>query len=101
MTTTDLQQLLANKSWRAEFMAIDDGSLRIFLQDTNTGDCGLLAVEPVELAVPLELALTYSYQDINLELGPPPEECLILDLKTRTDPDFIKGDIPFLFGETR
>lgn len=97
MTTEELQQLLADRSWRAEF-EISDSGLRVFLQDPDTGDCGVLAVEPVELAVPLELALAYSYQDISLELGPPPEECLILDLKTRVGPDFEKGEVPFLFS---
>lgn len=95
-TTTDLQQLLADKSWRAEFEVSDTG-LRIFLQDLDTGDSGLLAVEPVQLALPDERALEYSYQDTTLELGPPPEECLILDLKTKVGPDYERGEVPFLF----
>lgn len=97
MTTNDLQQLLADKSWRAEFTITDHG-LRIFLQDTNSGDCGLLAIEPVQLALPDERALEYSWQDVRAELGPPPEECLIADLKTKTGPDFEPGEIPFLFN---
>lgn len=96
MTTKDLQQLLSNKTWRAEFMACDDGQLRIFLQDLDSGDCGLLAIEPVQLALPDERALEYSWQDVRAELGPPPDEQLY-DIATRVEPDFPKGSVPFLF----
>ena len=97
MNTEDLQQLLESRTFRAEFMACDDHKLRIFLQDLDSGQVGELAVEAVQLALPDERSLVYSYQDISAELGPPPEECLILDLKTRTDYDFPKGSVPFLF----
>lgn len=97
MTTSDLHQLLTKHAWRAEFMVVQDGSLCIFLQDLESGDCGLLAVEPVQLALPDERAFEYSYQDVRVELGPPPEECLIADLKTRVGPDYERGDVPFLF----
>lgn len=96
MSADDLNHLLQLKSWRAEF-TISDTTLRIFLQDPETGDCGVLAVEPVQLALPDERALEYSWQDISAELGPPPDECLIADLKTNTEPDFQAGDTPFLF----
>lgn len=98
MTTTDLHQLLTKHTWRAEFMACDDGQLRIFLQDMDAPErVGVLAVEPSVLVLPDEAVLNYSYQDVSAELEPPPEECLILDLKTRTEPDFPKGSVPFLF----
>lgn len=93
MTTTDLQQLLADKSWRAEFEVSDTG-LRIFLQDPDSGDCGVLAVEPVQLALPDERALDYSWQDVRAELGPPE---YLYDIATRVEPDFPKGSVPFLF----
>lgn len=96
MNTDEVEALLGGKSWRAEF-TITDHSLRIFLQDLDSGDCGLLAVEPVQLALPDERAFEYSWQDIALELGPPPEECLILDLKTRVGPDYERHEVPFLF----
>ena len=94
MTTEELENLLQSKSWRAEFEVTDHG-LRIFLQDLDSGDCGLLAVEPVQLALPDERALEYSWQDINAELGPPPTECLISNLKTNIDRDFPEGMLPF------
>lgn len=96
ITTTDLQQLLSNKTWRAEFMAVDDGSLRAFLQDLDSGDCGLLAIEPVQLALPDERALEYSWQDVKAELGPPPDEQLY-NIVTRVGPDYERGEVPFLF----
>lgn len=96
MTTTDLQQLLASKSWRAEF-TVNDSSLRIFLQDLDSGNCSVLAIEPVQLALPDERTLEYSWQDIRAELGPPPDECLIANLKTNIAPAYEKGEIPFMF----
>lgn len=98
MTTEELEHLLQSTTWRAEFMACDDGQLRIFLQDLETGECGLLAIEPSVLVLPDEAVLNYSYQDVSAELEPPPEECLILDLKTKTGPDFEKGEMPPLFS---
>lgn len=97
MNTDNLNQLLQSKSWRAEFIACDDNKLRIFLQDLDSGDCGLLAIEPSVLVLPDEAVLDYSYQDMSAELGLPPEECLIADLKTNVAPDFEKGSVPFLF----
>lgn len=97
----ELRQQLESKTWRAEFIACDDGSLRIFLQDLGSGECGLLAVEAEMLVLPDEARLAYSYQDVTAELGPPPEECLITDLKTKTGPDYERGEIPFLFDRRR
>lgn len=92
----EIQELLTSHTWRAEFMACDDGSLRIFLQDlAHPEQVGVLAVEPQMLVLPDEARLAYSYQDIGLELGPPPEECLILDLKTKVGPDYEPGELPF------
>lgn len=95
MTTNDLNQLLTSKTFRAEF-EISDHGLRIFLQDKD-GNCALLAIEPRQYVLPDETLLDYSWQDVSTELGPPPEECLIMDLKTNTEPDFPKGSVPFLF----
>lgn len=97
MNTDELNRLLKSKTWRAEFMACDDNKLRIFLQDLESGDCGLLAIEPVQLALPDERALEYSWQDVRAELGPPPAECLIADLKTNIAPAYERGEVPFLF----
>lgn len=97
MTTEDLKQFLEPRTFRAE-LELSDMGLRVFLQDLATGECGVLAVEPVQLALPDERALAYSYQDISAELGPPPPECLILDLKTKVGPDFEKSEMPSLFN---
>lgn len=96
MTTEDLKQLLEAKTFRAEF-EISDHGLRVFLQDEN-GNCGLLVVEPRQYVLPDEALLDYSYQNITAELEPPPQECLIADLKTKTGPDFEPGEVPFLFN---
>lgn len=96
MSTDDLKQLLEAKTFRAEF-EISNTGLRVFLQDED-GNCGLLAVEPRQYVLPDETLLDYSWQDISAELGPPPEECLIADLKTRVGPDFEPGEVPFLFS---
>lgn len=71
--------------------------LKLVLRDTETGELGLLAVEPDFVVLPEESLLFYSYQLINQHLPEPPIECLILDLKTRLEPDFEKGETPSLF----
>lgn len=101
MTNDDLKQLIANKTI-LDFETGDqdfDHGLRLVLRDNQTGAIGLLAIEPL-LMYPdeSECVLKYSYQDMEAELGPPPEECLILNLKTKVGPDFEKGEIPFLFS---
>ena len=99
MTTEDLQQLIQNKT----IIDFETGEqdfahgLRLVLRDLETGQMGLLAIEPRQLVLPDEVILDYSYQDLSAELGPPPEECLIADLKTKTGPDFEPGEVPFLF----
>lgn len=40
--------------------------------------------------------LIYSYEVLDGELGPPPDECLIAGLRTKVEPDFDKGTVPFL-----
>lgn len=95
MSTDELQQLLDGKTLRAEF-TITDTSVRIFLQDPDTGDCGVLAIEPIQLALPDERALEYSWQDVRAELGPPPDEQLY-DIATRVGLDYERGEVPFLF----
>lgn len=99
MNTSDLKDLLKNKTiidFDSSEQDFDHG-LRLVLRDSDTGEMGLLAVEPRVLALPDEVVLDYSYQVIESPVGPPPEECLILDLKTRIGPDFEKGEIPFMF----
>lgn len=93
MNTEELESLLRSKSWRAEF-EINDTGLRVFLQDPDTGECGVLAIEPVQLALPDERALEYSWQDVRAELGPSEH---LYDIATRIEPDFPKGSVPFLF----
>lgn len=97
MTTTELQQLLANKTWRAELSELTDTTFRLFLQDLDSGECGMLAIEAEQLVLPDESGLVYSWQSISTELGPPPEECLIADLKTKVSPDYDRGEVLFLF----
>lgn len=94
MSIDDLKTLLESKSWRTE-LEITGSTLRLFLQDLDSGECGVLAVEAVQLALPDEQALEYSWQAINPELGPPPEECLIVDLKTKIERDFPPDQLPF------
>lgn len=99
MNIQDLKQLLNGKQiidLQTEDQDFEHG-LRLMLRDTKTGDLGLLAIEPMQLVLPDEIVLDYSYQDLSLELGPPPPECVIVDLKTNVAPAYEKGEVPFLF----
>lgn len=99
MDSDTLKQLIRNKQI-IDFETSDqdfDHGLRLVLRDFETGEMGILAVEPVQVALPEEAVLDYSYQAISKEVGPVFEECLILDLKTRTEPDYERGEVPFLF----
>lgn len=70
--------------------------LRLVLRDLETGELGLLAVEPFARPDEEGELLTYSYQSIETELRSYPE-CLIEDLRTKVEPDFLPGEVPFLF----
>lgn len=94
MTTKDLTQLLANKTWRAEFTITSDNTLTLFLQDLDSGDCGLLSVGPQQLALPDECVLAYSYEELDAGLGVPEH---LYDIATKVGPDFEKGEMPGLF----
>lgn len=100
MNTDQLKQLLRNKTiidFDGEDQDFQHG-LRLVLRDEATGDLGLLAVEP--WGDPFEglNKLSYSYQELESPFGTPPAECLILDLKTRVEPDFELGATPTLFS---
>jgi hypothetical protein len=100
MTTDHLKQLLKSKTiidFANEDQDFDHG-LRLVLRDTETGELGLLAVEPWGDPFEGETKLDYSYQQLETLFGTPPVECLILDLKTRTEPDFAAGTTPTLFS---
>lgn len=81
MDSDTLKQLIRNKQI-IDFETSDqdfDHGLRLVLRDFETGEMGILAVEPVQVALPDERVLDYSYQAISEEVGPVFEECLILD----------------------
>lgn len=99
MNSDTLKQLIKNKAI-IDFETSDqdfDHGLRLVLRDFETGEMGILAVEPVQVALPDERMLDYSYQAISEEVGPVFEECTIVDLKTKTGPDYDRGEVPFLF----
>lgn len=99
MDSDSLKRLIKNKAiidFQTEDQDFDHG-LRLVLRDFETGEMGILAVEPVQVALPDEWVLDYSYQAISEEVGPPFEETLILDLKTKIGPDYDRGEVPFLF----
>jgi hypothetical protein len=89
MTTEQVQALIAGKV----IMDFETGDqdfahgLRLVLQDTETGEMGVLAVEPSG-----EL-LEYSYQVIDAPVASPEH---LYNIATRTGPDFDKHEIPFL-----
>lgn len=99
MDSDTLKQLIKNKAivdFETEDQDFDHG-LRLVLRDFETGEIGVLAVEVCHVALPEEKVLDYSYHAISEEIGPVFEECLILDLKTRLNPDYERGEVPFLF----
>lgn len=99
MNSDTLKQLICDKQI-IDFETGDqdfEHGLRLMFRDVETGALGLLCVEPRVLILPDEVVLDYSWQDISTELGPPPEECLIADLKTNIAPAYEKGEVPFLF----
>lgn len=99
MNTDELKLLIKDKAI-IDFDASDQDfayGLRLVLRDMETGEMGLLAVEPRELVLPDEIVLAYSYQVLDSPFGAPPEECLIADLKTKVGPDYERGEVPFLF----
>lgn len=99
MSSDELKQLIKHKTI-IDFETGDqdfEHGLRLVLQDMETGEMGLLAVEPRELVLPDETVLAYSYQVLDSPFGTPPEECLIADPKTNIAPAYEKGEVPFLF----
>lgn len=99
MNTDDLKALIRDKQV-IDFETSEqdfEHELRLTLRDMESGELGVLAVIARELALPEETVLDYSYRAVVSPFGPPPEECLINDLRTRTGPDYERGEIPFLF----
>lgn len=97
MSTDELKQLIANKTI-IDFETGDQDfshGLRLVLRDNETGELGLLAVEPDSVVMPDENLLFYSYQRIETSL-PVPEH--LYDVATRLEPDFENGETPNLFG---
>lgn len=72
--------------------------LRLMFRDLETGELGVLAVNPFGDPFEEECRLSYSYTPTETAFGTPPLECFIDDLKTRLEPDFEKGETPSLFG---
>lgn len=68
--------------------------LRLVLRDMETGEMGLLAVEPAVLTMPDETLLDYSYQVIRDSEHPEHG----YDILTRLEPDYEKGETPSLFS---
>lgn len=98
MNTDELKLLIKDKAI-IDFDTSDQDfahSLRLVLRDMETGQMGLLAVEPGTMILPDEVVLDYSYQVLQSPFGIPPEECLIADLRTRVGPDYDPSDVPFL-----
>lgn len=101
MNTDELKQLIKDKTI-IDFDTSDQDfahGLRLVLRDIETGEMGLLAIEPRAMVLPDEVVLDYSYQVLQSAFGTPPEECLIADLQTRIGPDYDPSDVPFLRGE--
>lgn len=99
MDSDTLKQLIRNRQiidFETSVQDFDHG-LRLVLRDFETGEMGVLAVEVCHVALPEEKVLDYSYHAISEEVGPVFEECLVADLKTKTGPDYDRGEIPFLF----
>lgn len=96
MNTEELKLLLTNKS--LELINDDQDAahgLRLLVTDAETGEVGLLAIEPCELVLPDEVVLSYLYQMLQSPFSTPPEECLIADLQTRVERDFPPDQLPF------
>ncbi len=49
--------------------------LRLFVNDPATRECGVLAIEPCQLALPEEIILDYSYEMISEPPMPHFDEC--------------------------
>ena len=99
MTTTDLHAILDGPKhieWLRDEQDPSAG-LRLLITDPATNSVGILAIEPMALVLPYEVVLDYSWHELSTELGRPPAECLIDDLKTNVDPAYLPGDVPFLF----
>lgn len=100
MSADDLKRLLSNRRLTLDFETGDQDlshGLRLVLSDCDTGEMFLLAVEPDSVVMPEENLLFYSLQALETTLPEPPEECLILDLKTRVGPEVEVGDTPLMF----
>lgn len=91
MNTADLKALLRDRviidfdSAEQDF----EHGLRLTLQDVETGELGILAIEPCPLALPDEVVLNYSYQVIQ-DRGPVFVECLY-DFSVAKVPDRPQG----------
>lgn len=99
ITDTELKQLIQHRVI-ADFQTEDQDfrhGLRLVLLDPETNELGLLAVEPLLRPDEEREVLTYSYQVLDGESGLPPSECLIAELKTKVEADFLPGEVPFLF----
>jgi hypothetical protein len=98
MTNEDLKQLLANKTI-LDFQTDDQDfqhGLRLVLVDKETGEMGVLAVEPVTLAFEDKPVLWYSYEEFDEgRFAPSPEHWYSIDTLGRDD----KSNVPFLSNE--
>lgn len=103
MSNDWVRQLLESKRGHrllVEFQTDDqdfDHSLRQVITDLDTGQVGLFVIEPLGNPFENECQLDYSWQELESPFGTPPEECLILDLKTNLAPEFEVGETPSMF----
>lgn len=77
MTTDQIKELIRDKQI-IDFQTDDQDfahGLRLVLRDIETGEMGLLAVEPCELTMPDEIVLDYSYQVLSKPDTPHFDEC--------------------------
>lgn len=97
MDDLELKQLLTGK--QIELLDNEDQDaahgLRLLVIDAATNSVGVLAIEPVQLAIPDEPALDYSWQWVREPVMPHFEEC-DYSILTRTGPDYDRGEVPFL-----
>lgn len=99
MTNETLKELLQNK----QILDFETGDqdfahgLRLVLCDMETGEMGVLAVEPQILEFDDAAVLWYSYQEITDRLAPSPEH--FYSIATRVGPDYDSSNVPFLTGK--
>lgn len=99
MTNETLKELLKDK----QILDFETGDqdfahgLRLVLRDVETGELGVLTVEPCQLVLPDEVVLDYDYREITDRLAPSPEHFYQIDTLGR--PNDARSNVPFLRSE--